>query len=79
MRTLPPNRHDQAQLSHTAKPVDIEPLLREVARRGWTLICCGPRHTQTPLPRSTEPQSWTDVVVLRGTLRAVMNNTTPQR
>src|SRR5262249_29059037 len=54
---------------------DLEPLLREVVRRGWTLICCGPRRQPDALVAVNRCQSWTDVVVLRGQDRAAAYRT----
>jgi hypothetical protein len=54
---------------------DLEPLLREVIRRGWMLVCCGPRNQPDALVAVNRRQSWTDVVVLRGHDRAVAYRT----
>jgi hypothetical protein len=69
------DRHDQApSLSRDVEP-EIEPLLREVMRRGWTLVCCGPRAHPDVLAAINRTQFWADVVVLRGPDRAAAYRT----
>jgi hypothetical protein len=54
---------------------DLEPLLREVVRRGWMLVCCGPRIQPDALVAVNRFQLWADVVVLRGNDRAAAYRT----
>jgi hypothetical protein len=69
-RRLPPTDTNRTNpMSRDAEP-DIAPLLREVARRGWTLLCCGRRAQPDALAAVNRTQLWADVVVLRGHDRA---------
>lgn len=61
-------------MSRDAEP-DIEPLLREALRRGWTLLCCGPRAQPDALAAVKRTQFWADVIVLRGHDRAAAYRT----
>jgi hypothetical protein len=61
-------------MSRDAEP-DIEPLLREMARQGWMLICCGRRAQPDALVAVNRTQFWADVVVLRGHDRAAAYRT----
>jgi hypothetical protein len=45
--------------------LDVEPLVREVLRRQWTLVCFGRRSQPDALAAVHRDQRWTDVVVLR--------------
>jgi len=56
-------------VSRGAEP-DIEPLLREVLRRGWMLMCCGRRTQPDALVAVHQTEFWADVVALRGHDRA---------
>ena len=57
---------------------DLEPLLREVLRQDWMLVCCGPRRQPDALVAVNRCQLWTDVVVLRGEDRAAAYRTLTQ-
>jgi hypothetical protein len=54
---------------------NLEPLLRQVVRQGWTLVCCGPRRQPDALIAVNRCQSWADVVILRGQDRAAAYRT----
>jgi hypothetical protein len=64
-------------VSHDAEP-DIEPLVRELLRRGWTLLCCGRRTQPDALAAMHQTTFWADVVVLRGHDRAAAYRTLTQ-
>jgi hypothetical protein len=57
---------------------DVEPLLREITRRGWTLICCGHRAQPDAVAAVNRTWFWADVVVLRGHDRAAAYRTFTQ-
>jgi len=61
-------------VSRDADP-DIEPLLLEIRRRGWLLICCGHRAQPDALVAVHRTEFWADVVVLRGHDRAAAYRT----
>jgi hypothetical protein len=61
-------------VSRDADP-DIEPLLLEVRRRGWMLICCGHRTQPNALVAVHRTEIWADVVALRGHDRAAAYRT----
>lgn len=71
---LPTGTNRTNPMSHDVES-DIEPLLREVARRGWMLICCGPRAQPDALVAVNRTQFWADVVVPRGHDRAAAYRT----
>lgn len=58
---------------------DVEPglesMLLEVLRRGWMLVCCGPRAQPEALVAVNRTALWADVVVLRGHDRAAAYRT----
>jgi hypothetical protein len=67
---LPPTDTNRTNpVSRDAEP-DLEPLLREVMRRGWTLICCGRLAQPDAIAAVHRTKHWADVVVLRGHDRA---------
>jgi len=45
---------------------DVEPLVRELVRRQWTLVCFGHRAQPDALAAVNRFEFWADVVVLRG-------------
>lgn len=57
---------------------DLEPLLRELVRQGWMLVCCGPRMRPNALVAVNQCQLWADVVALRGHDRAAAYRTLTQ-
>jgi hypothetical protein len=61
-------------VSRDADP-DIAPLLLEVLRRGWMLICCGRREQPDVLAAVHRTEFWADVVALRGHDRAAAYRT----
>jgi len=61
-------------VSRDADP-DLEPLLLQVQRQGWLLICCGPRVQPEALAAVRRTECWADVVVLRGHDRAAAYRT----
>jgi hypothetical protein len=61
-------------MSRDVEP-DVEPLLREVVRRGWMLVCCGRRLQPDAVAAVNRCQLWADVVVLRGHDRAAAYRT----
>jgi hypothetical protein len=56
----------------------VEPLVREVIRRQWTLLCFGHRGQPDALAAVHRDQRWTDVVILRGHDRAAAYRTPTQ-
>jgi hypothetical protein len=72
---LPPMGTKRANaVSRDADP-DIEPLLLEVRRREWMLICCGRRAQPDALVAVHRAEFWADVVALRGHDRAAAYRT----
>jgi hypothetical protein len=72
---LPPTGTKRTNpVSRDADP-DIEPLLLEVRRRGWMLICCGRRAQPDALVAVHRTEFWADVVALRGHDRAAAYRT----
>jgi len=65
MALLPTGTNRTDPMSRDAEP-DIAPLLREVVRQGWMLVCCGHRAQPNALAAVNRTQFWADVVVLRG-------------
>ena len=55
--------------------LDVEPLVRELLRRQWTLVCFGRRSQPDALAAMNRDERWADVVVLRGYDRAAAYRT----
>jgi hypothetical protein len=68
------HEQDPDLMSRDAEP-DIEPLLHELQRQEWTLICYGPRVQPDALAAVNRTQFYADVVVLRGHDRAAAYRT----
>jgi len=74
---LPPKGANRTRdpMSRDAEP-DLEALLHELQRRGWTLICCGRQAQPDALAAvHRNPTCCADVVVLRGHDRAAAYRT----